>query len=89
MEETTETANTFGRFSPSIIYDYIKDGVYPDSFSKVDKGSLRKRAKFFTVKDEELYYQNSRHVQAVMKSFIHSFIHSFIYLGCNCICTGH
>ena len=57
-EEMTETANTFGRFSPSIIYDYIKDGVYPDSFSKADKGSLRKRAKFFTVKDTELYYQS-------------------------------
>ena len=35
-----------------------KDGVYPDSFSKADKGSLRKRAKFFTVKDAELYYQS-------------------------------
>ena len=56
MEETTETANTFGRFSPSIIY--IKNGVYPDLFSKADKGSLRKRANFFTVKDAELYYQS-------------------------------
>ena len=56
-EKTTETANTFGRFSPSIIYDYIKDGV-PESFSKADKGSLRKRANFFIVKDAELYYQS-------------------------------
>ena len=63
-----------------LLYTEKKDGVYPNSFSKADKGSLRKRAKFFTVKDAELYYQNSRHVQAVMKSFIHSFIHSFIYL---------
>ena len=53
-----ETANTFGRFNPSIIYNYIKDGVYPDSFCKADKGSLRKRVKFFTVKDAELYYQS-------------------------------
>jgi len=34
-EETTETANTFGRFSPSIIYDYI----YCESrWSKEDLG---------------------------------------------------
>ncbi len=38
--------NNHGRFSFSTIYNYIKDGIYPDGFSKSDKGSLRKWAKF-------------------------------------------
>lgn len=65
-EETTTTAEQTtspkeeeqqdGRFSFAEIYAYIKDGRYPSSFTKADKQALRKRAKFFTVKDTQLYY---------------------------------
>ncbi len=39
---------------------YIKDGIYPDGFSMSDKGSLRKRAKFFFIKEADLFYKSSK-----------------------------
>ena len=35
---------------------YIKEGKYPNRFSKPHKQALRKRAKFFIIKDTQLYY---------------------------------
>ena len=62
MEETTETANTFGQFSPTIIYDYIKDSVYPDSFPKADiKGSQ---------KESEVFHRERR--RAVLRKLLKS-----------------
>ena len=58
-EQTTsskEEEQQDGRFSFAEIYTYIKDGRYPSSFTKAYKQALRKRAKFFTVKDTQLYY---------------------------------
>ncbi len=52
--------NNHGRFSFSTIYNYIKDGIYPDGFSKSDKGSLRKKAKFFFTKEADLFYKSSK-----------------------------
>lgn len=37
-----EEEESLGRFSYNTIYSYIKDGTYPEGFSKSDKGSLRK-----------------------------------------------
>ena len=58
-EETTspkEEEQQNGRFSFAEIYAYVRDGRYPSNFTKVDKQALRKRAKFFIVKDTQLYY---------------------------------
>lgn len=51
-----EEEESLGRFSYNTIYSYIKDGTYPEGFSKSDKGSLRKRAKYFFIKEADLYY---------------------------------
>ena len=45
-----------GRFSYSEIHDYLASHKYPLGFSKSDKLALRKRSKFFQVKDGHLYY---------------------------------
>lgn len=45
-----------GRFSYSEIHDYLALQKYPLGFSKADKLALRKRSKFFQVKDGHLYY---------------------------------
>ena len=45
-----------GRFSYSEIHDYLASQKYPLGFSKADKLALRKRSKFFQVKDGHLYY---------------------------------
>lgn len=43
-------------FSYSETHHYLSSGIYPDDCSKPDKQALRKRAKFFQVKDTALYY---------------------------------
>ena len=45
-----------GRFSYDELYHYLRDGSYPQGYSKVDKAALRKRAKFFTCEGSDLYY---------------------------------
>ncbi len=45
-----EEEASLGRISYNTIYSYIKCGTYPEGFSKSDKGSLRKRAKYFFIK---------------------------------------
>ena len=45
-----------GRFTYGQLFDYISQGVYPESFLKEDKQALRKRAKFFTIDKANLYY---------------------------------
>ena len=45
-----------GRFSFSVIFDYLKDVKYPEGFTKNDKRALRKRAAFFCIKEANLYY---------------------------------
>ena len=45
-----------GRFTYGEILAYLTEGRYPDSYLKADKQALRKRAKFFLVKDAHLYY---------------------------------
>ena len=61
MESSTKDqgADAFGRFKSSEIFAYLRDGQYPEDFSKAEKGSLRKRAKFFFVKDAELFYKSA------------------------------
>ena len=56
LTEEFEEIKQDGRFSFTEIYHYIKEGKYPNSFSKPDKQALRKRAKFFIIKDTQLYY---------------------------------
>ena len=45
-----------GRFTFKEVHKYLLQGVYPSSFSKSDKQTLRKRATFFAVQGAELYY---------------------------------
>ncbi len=54
-----EGEDSFGRFCCGIIFKYLKDGSYPEGFSKAEKGSLRKRAKFFFIEEADLYYKTN------------------------------
>ncbi len=45
-----------GRFLYHQIAAYIQNGTYPDGFNKADKLALRKRTKFFTLRDSCMYY---------------------------------
>ena len=56
MVETGE--ESFGKFSFEEIFNYLKDGCYPASFSKSEKGFLRKRTKFFYIMNAELFYKS-------------------------------
>ena len=51
-----DTKEQEGRFSYSEINDYLLSQKYPAGFTKADKLALRKRAKFFKIKDGQLYY---------------------------------
>lgn len=55
MEKKEES---FGKFSYKAIFDYLSDGTYPGDFTKSEKGSLRKRAKYFLVKEADLFYKS-------------------------------
>ena len=57
-----------GRFSYSEIHDYLASHKYPLGFSKADKLALRKRSKFFQVKDGHLYYTGKCKL-AIINSF--------------------
>ena len=35
-----------GRFTYSVIYEYLKNGKYPEWYEKQDKRALRKRANY-------------------------------------------
>ena len=48
---------SFGKFSYQAIFNYLKDGTYPGEFTKAEKGSLRKRAKYFFIKEADLFYK--------------------------------
>ncbi|KAL5018563.1 hypothetical protein ScPMuIL_004285 [Solemya velum] len=45
-----------GHMEMSVIYDYLKDGKYPRNFNSADKRTVRKRAKDFSLKDNEMYH---------------------------------
>ena len=45
-----------GRFTYGEIHKYLHSQSYPLGFSKADKLALRKRSKFFTLKDGQLHY---------------------------------
>ena len=47
------SASADGRFAFSDIHNYLRCGIYPDSFTKPDKQALRK---FFTQKGDKLFY---------------------------------
>ena len=55
-EESAKPTDTEGRFSFSTIYEYLRSHKYPRGASKLEKISLRRRAKYFRVHDEDLYY---------------------------------
>ena len=58
MSRMEREEESFGRFSYTAIFKYVKDGSYPEGFSKSEKGSLRKRAKYFYIKKAELFYKS-------------------------------
>ena len=39
----------------SHLYKYLRDGTYPEGFTKAEKSGLRKRAKFFTIRKGAIY----------------------------------
>ncbi len=45
-----------GKFSFSQIFTYLRWKKCPEGASKADKNSLRTRAKYFRLRDEDLYY---------------------------------
>ncbi len=50
---------SFGKFSYKDIFHYLRYGTYPGDLSKAEKGSLRKRAKFFLLKEPaDLFYKS-------------------------------
>ena len=56
-ERAMEEGESFGKFSYQAIFNYLRDGCYPEGFSKSEKGSLRKRSKFFAIKEADLFYK--------------------------------
>lgn len=55
-EEEDQESGLEGRFSYAEIHGYLNSGTYPTGFSKADKLALRKRSKYFKLKDAQLYY---------------------------------
>ena len=56
-DEHPESLTADGRFSYSIIHDYLTKRSYPAHFSKEDKRALRKRAQHFAcTEDGQMYY---------------------------------
>ena len=45
-----------GRFSFSAIYNYLLSQQYPEGASKLEKNALRRRAKYFRVRNDHMYY---------------------------------
>ena len=45
-----------GKFSFTDVFNYLQYKSYPGGMSKADKNSLRRRAAYFTVREENLYY---------------------------------
>ena len=45
-----------GRFSFSAIYNYLLSQQYPEGASKLEKNALRRRAKYFQVRNDHMYY---------------------------------
>ena len=56
-----------GRFSYQEIFNYLREGSYTEGFEKSDKQALRKRAKFFTVKDAHLNYVGGKQLHGKME----------------------
>ena len=52
----TEETEKESRFTNCDIFVYVKDGKYPDDYTKDEKRALRKRAKFFVARGTTLYY---------------------------------
>ena len=58
--QNKETSSSqMGRFKLNEIFAYVRDRVYPEGLTKIEKCSLRRRSKFFSVKDAELYYRGN------------------------------
>ena len=49
-------AESEGKFTYRQIYEYIRDGKYPEVFEDCEKLSRRKRSQFFKVQEMHLYY---------------------------------
>ena len=47
-------ADSDGKFSFSEIYNYLCHDKYPEGTSKAEKNSLRRRVKYFRIRDENL-----------------------------------
>ena len=59
-EEFKGEEATKGRFTFGQVFDYINDGCYPEGLDKKEKLSLRKGAKYFVIRDAQLFYVGGR-----------------------------
>ena len=62
VDDSSPSDCSSGRFSYQEIFTYLREGKYPEDFEKKDKQALRKRVKFFAVKDAHLYYVGGKFI---------------------------
>ena len=65
--ETETTSSDDGRFSFDAVYRYLSYQQYPEGSSKLEKNSLRRRAKYFRVQNEDLLYIGGGKLQNLRK----------------------
>ena len=65
MEEEEKQWND-GKFTFGQIYNYLRNGAYPEGLSKSEKSVMRRRAKFFRVNEEDLYYIGGGETRSVV-----------------------
>ena len=71
MDDSSPSDYSSGRFSYQEIFTYLKEGEYPEDFEKKDKQALRKRVKFFAVKDAHLYYVGGKFIVVFILGYFH------------------
>ena len=79
-----------GRFTFNDIHRYLRDGCYPDGYTKPDKLALRKRAKFFCARGADLFYDalkmKSLHLFPPTKKPVQKCRGKHVFIHVYCIC---
>ena len=78
-----------GRFSFGEIHEYFVKRVYPEGFSKENKQALRKRSKFFAVRQENLYYVGGNLVLSTDFAVIVLSLHIIIFYHHASVTSAH
>ena len=71
-----------GRFTFNDIHRYLRDGCYPDGYTKPDKLALRKRAKFFCTRGADLIYVGGSSSKFLSSTYVYvsAFVGTFLSL---------